>query len=94
MELDLSSHASRHRPRHAILHALAWNSAKQFFHTVGRDDLYTGLQTIMIRGENLTLVTQKPLLNAEIIQYRSSLLDAMNRQIVLCHGHVTRIILR
>lgn len=94
MELHLSSHTSVHRPRHVMLHALAWSSARQFFHSLDRDDLSSAIRTIMIRGENLTLITQKPILNSEIHQYCTPFLAAMNLQIALCHAHVTRLILR
>lgn len=94
MSIEFSQYTSRYRSKHTIIHALAWGATREFLHSVERDDIYKSIKTITIRGGKVTIKTESPLLNTEILILRESLLEALNARLTLSHVHVTQLLFR
>jgi hypothetical protein len=54
--------------------ALAWSSVKKVLTQAKREDLFEQIQSIKVTEKYITLTTQKPIVNAELIYHKDSLL--------------------
>lgn len=78
MPIDLAKYTSPYRSKHTIIHALAWSSVKKFFSSVEREDIAEHVKTLQIQRDILTIRTEKPVINTEILHYQSDLIHAVN----------------
>lgn len=79
MELiDLSHFNTDYRHRRDLETALAWNAVKKTLMTHGRDELFAYIQSVKVTEKNITITTNKPIVNEELRGYSLEFMTAIN----------------
>ena len=76
--IDLSHFNTDYRHRRDIETAIAWNAVKKTLITLGREELFDYIKSVKVTEKNIIIITEKPIVNAEIKLYGEKILLSVN----------------
>jgi len=76
--LSLSNYNPDFRSKRDMETAIVWNAIKKTLENVWRQELFPYIKSVRISESTITLITAKPIVMAELENYRESITDSIN----------------
>lgn len=78
-KLNLSEHQFKKEKQRDMEVALAWNVIKNFLTSQEKEGLFSYIKSIRLTEKNIHIITEKPIVNQEILFLEISLLNNINQ---------------